>query len=302
VLKLFRVALGARSVVGRPVQWGKAVRRSLAWVVALGGLGLFCFEVTWGFHHARQPFAHHAGWTVEPRSVEELADLVMALAQEAEAERAACLQGFPGPDEQAVGFSLGGGWDGDPSLHAAWLLIGERYPVLAGRAVPVRRPLSSALMSSMGIAGIYSPFTAEAHVNAQVPDTQVAFVTAHEVAHGRGFAREDEANFIAYLVCRASLQARVRYSGSLQALDYARAALARADLGRARELEGTTAEGVRSDLSRQAQFWRSKQTVLWGLSASANDAYLKSQGQTAGVASYGRMVDLLLARRAALRP
>jgi hypothetical protein len=276
--------------------------RLLRWVLALAGLMLFAFEFSWGFHHARQPFARHAGWVVQPRSSEELADLVAALAREAAVDRELCLKGRSGSEELAVCFVLRGGPDGDARLHAAWGRVAQAYPVLAGRAVCVRQPLSSGLMSALGISGIYSPFTAEAHVNGQVPGTQVAFVTAHEVAHGRGFAREDEANFIAYLVCRASDRASIRYSGSLQALSHARSALARSDRGMAEELGGQIDPGVLEDLQRQYRFWRSKETILWEWSSRANDAYLKSQGQAEGVRSYGRMVDLLLAQRAEQRP
>ena len=157
-------------------------------------------------------------------------------------------------------------------------------------------------MSALGISGIYSPFTAEAHVNAQVPLTEVPFVTAHEVAHGRGFAREDEANFIAYLVCRASDDPGLRYSGSLQALSHARGALGRSDRALLEEVGSHLDPGVLTDLKDQYRFWRSKETVLWEWSSRANDVYLKGQGQADGVRSYGRMVDLLFAQRSAQRP
>jgi hypothetical protein len=187
-------------------------------------------------------------------------------------------------------------------LHDAWLLAARTYPVLEGRAVSIRRPVFSGLMSALGISGIYSPFTAEAHVNAQVPLTEVAFVAAHEVAHGRGFAREDEANFLAYVVCRSSSEPGIRYSGSLQALSHARGALGRLDRDLLEETTAQVDPGVLKDLQQQYRFWRSKETVLWEWSSRANDAYLKSQGQAAGVRSYGRMVDLLLAQRLARKP
>jgi hypothetical protein len=260
-------------------------------------VGLFAFEVSWGFNHARQPFAWHAGWDVHPRSNSELAELVLSLGEEAALERGLCVASGVGPQEW--GLQLRGGPDGDPRLQEAWTKAAREYPVLDGRAVSVRRPVFSWLMSALGISGIYFPFTAEAHVNAQVPLTEVPFVTAHEVAHGRGFAREDEANFIAYLVCRFSEDPALRYSGSLQALSHARGALGRADRG---ALEGANAHldaGVLADLQLQYGFWRSKETVLWEWSSRANDAYLKGQGQAAGIRSYGRMVDLLLAQRLA---
>jgi len=284
----------------RTIRRPRCVRRLLGWTLALAALGVFAFEVSWGFNHARQPFAWHAGWDVRPRAKSELVDLVRFLGGEAAHERDLCLQRGAGPKDW--GLELQGGPDGDRRLHDAWLLAARTYPVLEGRAVSIRRPVFSGLMSALGISGIYSPFTAEAHVNAQVPLTEVAFVAAHEVAHGRGFAREDEANFLAYVVCRSSSEPGIRYSGSLQALSHARGALGRLDRDL---LEETTAQldpGVLMDLQQQYRFWRSKETVLWEWSSRANDAYLKSQGQAAGVRSYGRMVDLLLAQRLARKP
>ena len=284
----------------RVVRGPKGVRRLLAWSLVLAAVTLFTFEASWGFNHARRPFAWHAGWDTEPRLNSELAELVASLGEDAALERSLCLGRGSGASDWSL--QLQGGPDGDPRLHAAWERVARVHPVLDGRPVVVRRPLSSWLMSALGISGIYSPFTAEAHVNGQVPPTQVPFVAAHEVAHGRGFAREDEANFIAYLVCQASDDCGLRYSGSLQALSHARGALGRADRGLLEETSAGLDPGVLMDLQEQYRFWRTKKTALWSWSSLANDAYLKSQGQAAGVRSYGRMVDLLLAQRLAQKP
>ncbi len=302
VAELMLLLLGGVACVGlvRAVRKPKGVRRLIGWTVVLAAAILFIFEVSWGFNHARRPFAWHAGWDVRPRPNSELAELVLSLGEEAALERGLCLQDGPGSPDWSL--QLGGGPDGDPRLHEAWLKAARVHPVLGGRPLAVRRPVFSGLMSALGISGIYSPFTAEAHVNAQVPLTQVPFVTAHEVAHGRGFAREDEANFIAYLVCRFSDDPGFRYSGSLQALSHARGALGRADRGLLKEASASLDPGVLADLQRQYRFWRSKKTALWEWSSRANDVYLKSQGQAAGIRSYGRMVDLLLAKRLANKP
>ena len=297
---LLGLIAAAGVAVFRTVRRPGGVRRALVWTVIWAALGLFTFEMSWGFNHARQPFAWHAGWDVRPRSNGELVELVRSLGEEAALERGLCLE--RGSGAQNWSLQLRGGPDGDPRLHAAWVKAAIAHPVLGGRPVTVRRPVFSWLMSALGISGIYSPFTAEAHVNAQVPLTEVPFVAAHEVAHGRGFAREDEANFIAYLVCRSSDDPGLRYCGSLQALSHARGALGRADRALLEEVGAHLDPGVLTDLKEQYRFWRSKETVLWEWSSRANDAYLKGQGQAAGVRSYGRMVDLLFAQRLARKP
>jgi len=57
-------------------------------------------------------------------------------------------------------------------------------------------------MSYLGIGGVYFPFTGEANVNISMPHTSIPFTACHEMAHQIGFAREDEANFIAYIACK----------------------------------------------------------------------------------------------------
>ena len=55
------------------------------------------------------------------------------------------------------------------------------------------------MLSYLGISGIFIPFTCEANVNATLPDWEIPFTACHELAHQRGFAREDEANYVGYL-------------------------------------------------------------------------------------------------------
>ncbi len=71
--------------------------------------------------------------------------------------------------------------------------------------------------SYTGITGMYFPFFAEANVNIDVPDSGIPATAAHELAHTRGFAREDECNFLAYLACIHHSSGDVRYSGYLSA-------------------------------------------------------------------------------------
>lgn len=68
------------------------------------------------------------------------------------------------------------------------------------------------IMSFTGILGYYNPFSAEAQYNKNLPSTQLPFTLAHESAHQMGFAREQEANFIGYLLGKNSKNSELRYS------------------------------------------------------------------------------------------
>ena len=123
----------------------------------------------------------------------------------------------------------------------------------------------------------------------------LAATAAHEAAHLRGFAREDEANFIAYQVCMESEEVYVRYSGTMLALIYAGNALAKLNMEMYSELYATYSKGVRADLTAYRKSWEPYKGEAAEIHNKVNDAYLKANNQTDGVQSYGRMVDLLIA-------
>jgi hypothetical protein len=80
-------------------------------------------------------------------------------------------------------------------------------------------------MTYTHISGVYTFFTGEANLNVNFPDYVLPYTAAHEFAHQRGIAREDEANFVAFLVCMESDDAYIRYSGALNIYEYVVSAL-----------------------------------------------------------------------------
>ena len=124
-----------------------------------------------------------------------------------------------------------------------------------------------------------------------------AFAASHELAHERGLAREDEANYAAAVACRMHPFPEFRYSGALLSSSYVQGALARVDRPAALTLEAKRGPGVRRDLRALAEWSRRYRSRLTEVSNRVNDTYLRSQGQELGVRSYGATVDLLLAER-----
>jgi hypothetical protein len=169
------------------------------------------------------------------------------------------------------------------------------YPELGGNFGKPKPVFFSKLMSYTGISGIYFPFTGEANVNIDIPDSMLPATTCHEMAHQRGFAREDEANYIAWIACNSSDNAAFCYSGTLLALIQAMNVFYEQVPDRAGVLQGKYSEGVTRDLRDIAQYWKKYEGKVEEVTSDINDAYLKSNRQEEGVQSYGRMVDLLLA-------
>ncbi len=105
-------------------------------------------------------------------------------------------------------------------LLVAYDGIYEKYEFIQPMNSRLKPVMLSELMSYTHITGVYSYFTGEANLNIAFPDYTLPFTAAHELAHQRGIAREDEANFVAFLVCSASEDSYIRYSAYLMMLEY----------------------------------------------------------------------------------
>jgi hypothetical protein len=151
-------------------------------------------------------------------------------------------------------------------------------------------------MSQTEITGIFFPFTMEANVNVDVPDYSIPVTMLHELAHLRGFMREDEANFIAYLAGIKSDNVELNYSGTMLALIIAGNALYDQSPELYFEIRKGYSDGVINDIRANSMYWQQyEDTVVSTISNKINDTYLKVNAQADGVKSYGRMLDLLLA-------
>jgi len=184
------------------------------------------------------------------------------------------------------------------AVSRAWERVGASDPLLAGRYGDPKAVPFPELMSWLGLAGICIPHTGEPLVNGGPGDWQLPFTAAHEAAHLRGWAREDEANYLAFLVLSGDPDPALAYSAWGSALLYVAGALeASGALGQqawARVLS-TVDPGVRDDWRGSFAYWDRFRGPAMEAARAVNDVYLKTQGQSDGVKSYGRMVDLLLA-------
>ncbi|MDF1839764.1 MAG: DUF3810 domain-containing protein [Planctomycetota bacterium] len=254
----------------------------------LAAAGYLFFALAWGANHARMPLGDIVGWSpVEDKGpvLESLARSLVA-ALEADQHVSRKLEGF------AVYNSDG---EVDGRIREALQGLPDTMPFLEGE-VPTLRPLRFwHTFANLGISGIFIPMTGEPHFNVGVPACRHPFVAFHEIAHQRGFAREDEANFLGWLLCSRSGDAHYRYAGNLAALSYVMSALSRHDRELASQLRESIPEVATADNRAVRAFWKSFESPVRQISLKVNDTYLKSQGQSHGVRSYGRMVELMLA-------
>lgn len=159
---------------------------------------------------------------------------------------------------------------------------------------PKQLRILSGLFSSMGVSGIYSPFTIEANVNGIMPGLEMPFTACHELSHLRGFMNEGEANYIGWLACINSEETSFKRSGWLIAWIYAGGTLHRTDPERFSEIYGRLPVAAVTELKENNEFWRSHETRASDIQNKVNDAYLKSNGQDQGVQTYGQLTTLML--------
>lgn len=251
------------------------------------GILLLVFTLGGGINYQRKTFGDLAGLTVEGATAEELAELYRELAEQVNGEAglvARDTEGLCSPGENLREEAV-----------AAMESLGEEYSFLDGY-YPVPKPIFiSALLSYQQVTGIYSPFTLEANYNREIPGYNQPHTLCHELSHLKGFMREDEANFIAYLACIQSDVPEFRYSGALTAFVYVGNALAGVDPEAYREIRTGLAEEAEMDLAYNNWFWNQYEGPVAEAATQLNDSYLRANSQTDGTRSYGRMVDLLLA-------
>ena len=177
-------------------------------------------------------------------------------------------------------------------LIEAYQNMNERYSLVVNYPSRIKPVYFSNVMSDLGITGIYSFFTGEANFNVEYPDYCIPFTAAHELAHQRGISRENEANFVAFLVCISSDDEYIRYSGYLNMYEYLASALYRTDPDLYKEaVKGLSGVATADIKAANAVYQKHKDSPLGRINDRLNDAYLKANG-TEGVVSYGYVVRL----------
>ena len=99
------------------------------------------------------------------------------------------------------------------------------FSIYGGDYTPVKRLGWAGIYSAMGKTGITVPLTGESAVNPNIPGYALPFAMAHEMAHRLCIAREDDADFSAFLACAENDSTEYQYSGYFMAFEICRSAL-----------------------------------------------------------------------------
>ncbi|WP_309429056.1 DUF3810 domain-containing protein [Chryseobacterium sp.] len=149
------------------------------------------------------------------------------------------------------------------------------------------------VMNFTGILGYYNPFTAEAQYNSGLPHTLIPFTSAHESSHQLGFAREQEANFIGYLIGVNSANADLRYSTEYFTLKSLLRFIVEKDPEFVKRVLNQYSPAMKRDRAYERAFIFRHQGWLDEFFGFTNNLFLKSNQQEGSV-TYSYFIDLLL--------
>ncbi len=260
-------------------------------LIIIAGAMLNAFYVIWGFNYSRPSLYELMDIPKKFHPVKALERLCIQLAAKADEIRP-----YLHEDENGV-FMLSNGTESCfNKLPEAYIALGSENELFNRQKAATAKPvIYSRGLSAAGIAGIYVPFTAEPNVNVDQPALLLPSSAAHEMAHYLGFAREDEANFIAFLACMASDDYEIRYSGIMLALITCSNELSSYDRTAYARLIARYSDAMLRDIKDYNAYWKSFESPVRETATKINDNYLKSNMQSSGVKSYDLMVDLMLA-------
>jgi len=251
---------------------------------------LLVFEVIWGLNYHQPSLSSQLDLEYEAVSVQDLRLLLLNLSEELENLRG----DLQLTDDNVVTTTL----TVDQLFHQAlrdYERASQVYTFVSSPSSPPKGIASSILFSYSGISGIYNPFTGEANVNTLNSVYMIPVVALHEMAHQQGIAREDEANFVAFLIAEESEVPLTRYSGKMLVLIHGLNNLAKVDELIYQEVYDYLSIGVKKDLIAHRDLWAKYDGPLEATHEKINDQYLKMNGQESGVTSYGEMINLYIA-------
>ena len=273
--ELVRQRVARRRWVLKWLRCGVWIAASLLWL----------FIITFGLNYQRPLLFELLGYEIRKAEPQELEALGRSLIESINQTYTEAHEGGrPAPDSESIVKLLNESYDTIPELRL----------LPRGDFASPKPVFASEVLTRLGISGIYFPFTAEPNYNADIPDFQLPFSIAHEMAHQRGVARESEANFVAYVVCVNSRDPFVRYSGHRHGLGVL-SELYKVDPEKTKELSRQLGAGYREDSRRAAAFWAKASGAAGALSHRVNNLYLRANRVKAGVADYSNSTTLIIA-------
>lgn len=268
----------------------QSIKKILLFVGRTISLVYLVFNLSWGLNYYRQPLSMSLGLQKIEKDSSALKILSRALVQKTNTLHDQLSNNLD--QAVAVPYTINDLLNKTPE---GFEVLAKKYPFLAYKQTALKKSLIATPLSYTGYAGYLNPFSLEAQVNQKIPLYRLPLVASHEVGHQLGYASERDTNFIGYLAALKHPDPYFKYAATSLALSYCLRDLNREDPLAYRDLLGEIRPGVLKNYQASNDFWKAYENPLSPYFERIFNSFLKMNQQTAGVQSYGQIVQLLLA-------
>ncbi|MBR6514321.1 MAG: DUF3810 domain-containing protein [Clostridia bacterium] len=249
------------------------------------------FVFMFGTAYNGTPLSHKLGLSQDPVSYEELEHTANCLIDEIDSVIDEIDYKYDGLSRMPYSFG-----ELNSKLNDAYASFSSEHRFVPKLRSDVKILAVSPVMTYTHISGVFTYYTGEANLNVNYPDYSMPYTMAHEMAHQRGVAPENEANFVAFLVCMESDDPYIRYSAAMSMLEYLMNAMYSASPDEYSDFTSDMDLRIKGEMYGFSRFFEKyRESVASDVTEVVNDTYLKANGAKAGTQSYGMVVDLACA-------
>lgn len=274
--------------VTRKKNWN-VLRKMTAGLIGFLVVFYWIFHLVWGFNYYKKPIKDD--YNIQNISLDELKNLA-----EMYFNRSVELRKLVSEDEKGVFKIKLGNKELIQEIQNSAEIVKSKYPEIRfidSTPPNLKKSLYSTPFSYMGVAGYYVPFTTEAQYNSNMPDTKLLFTQLHETAHQWGFAPENEANFVGFLLGKESGHADLNYASNYRAMRSILNRILLEDPVYVQIMLIRYSDGMKRDRKYEREInekYAGKGDDAFSL---MNEAFLRINNQE-GLESYSRFVELLV--------
>ena len=243
------------------------------------------FNLFWGINYNRKGIAWQTGIGMKPYTASDLFSVNRLITEQVNHSKQQWLsqkKDYPGNPEL---FSI---------VNDAYAENAVAYPFLRYEQRSLKSSMWGWFGNYAGFTGYYNPFTGEAQVNTTVPRFLQPFIACHEVAHQIGYAKENEASFVGFLVAENSKNPLLQYSVYLELFMHVNSNLYAVDSLSAKKFRDSLMPAVKNDILAWREFNRQHRSFAEPLITWIYDKYLLGNEQPGGILSYDEVTGFVI--------
>lgn len=270
----------------------RQVKEYLSWILLRKYIKLvlwiyIIFNVFWGMNYNRQGIASELQLDVKTYTTEELFEFTSVLQQRL------CTYGEMKDSVKRLRY------DNNATLFnygvKAFEQVKDEFPFLEYHYPSIKPSMYTPLGHYFGFTGYYNPISGEAQLKTTVPVFIKPFVLCHEIGHQLGFAKENEANMVGFLVASKAEDPEFRYSAYWELYTYAIRELSRKDPARALMMRMVVHESYKQDYREYYNYLVGNSNMVEPYISKFYDNYLRVNNQPKGKMTYNEVTAWLIA-------